>query len=131
MIPALRTYYNQHFSKSKYQAFLDSLASEAGQAPAFRVAETPVFVPAALTSKLVQACEEIVEVILRSDFKQLTADAIPRHLKVPGENDPPHCLIIVFAVCRQEKAEVAPQLIERQGFPSLFAFRELMARQFR
>ncbi|HEY1166905.1 MAG TPA: hypothetical protein VGE90_17135 [Chitinophaga sp.] len=131
MIPALRTYYNQHFSNSKYQAFLDSLATEAGQAPAFRVAETPVFVPAALTSKLVQACEEIVEVILRPDFKQLTADAIPHHLKVPGENEHPHFLIIDFAVCRQENGELAPQLIELQGFPSLFAFQELMARQFR
>lgn len=131
MIPALRTYYNQHFSKSKYQAFLDSLASEAGQAPAFRVAETPVFVPAELTSKLVQACEEIVEVILRPDFKHLTADAIPHSLKVPGENEHPHFLIIDFAVCRQDNGELAPQLIELQGFPSLYSFQELMARQFR
>lgn len=131
MVPALRTYYNQHFSSSKYQAFLDSLAAEAGATPAFRVAETPVFVPAALTNKLVQACEEIVEVILRPDFKELTMDAIPPSLKVPGENDHPHFLVIDFAVCRQENGELAPQLIELQGFPTLFAFQELMARQFR
>lgn len=131
MVPALRTYYNQHFSDSKYQSFLESLANEAGEAPAFRVAETPVFVPAALTSKLIQACEEIVEVILQPDFRELTDDAIPAGLKVPGENDHPHFLIIDFAVCRQENGELAPQLIELQGFPTLFAFQELMARQFR
>ncbi len=131
MVPALRTYYNQHFSSSKYQSFLDSMAREAGAAPAFRVAETPVFVPAALTDKLVQACEEIVEVILQPDFRQLTRDAIPPQLKVPGEHEHPHFLIIDFAVCRQENGELAPQLIELQGFPTLFAFQELMARQFR
>ncbi|GAA0544836.1 circularly permuted type 2 ATP-grasp protein [Chitinophaga japonensis] len=131
MVPALRTLYNERFTNGKYQAFLDSLAREAGEAPAFRVAETPVFVPAALTSKLVQACEEIVEVILQPDFKTLTQDAIPPALKVPGENDHPHFLIIDFAVCRQENGELAPQLIELQGFPSLFAFQELMARQYR
>jgi hypothetical protein len=131
MVPALRTYYNQHFSSTKYQSFLDSIASEAGAAPVFRVAETPVFVPAALTDKLVQACEEIVEVILQPDFRQLTRDAIPPQLKVPGEHGHPHFLIIDFAVCRQENGELAPQLIELQGFPTLFAFQELMARQFR
>src|SRR5690606_2408397 len=109
----------------------DSLAREAGEAPAFRVAETPVFVPAALTSKLVQACEEIVEVILQPDFKELTQDAIPPALEMPGENDHPHFLIIDFAVCRQENGELAPPLIELQRFPSLFAFQELMARQYR
>ena len=131
MIPSLRTYYNEHFTTGKYQAFLDSLAAEAGEAPAFRVAETPVFIPAALTSKLVQACEEVVEVILRPDFKDITRDAIPNALKVPAENTHPHFLIIDFAVCRQENGELAPQLIELQGFPTLFAFQEVMARQFK
>ncbi len=131
MVPALRTYYNEHFTAGKYQAFLQSLAQEAGVVPAFRVAETPVFVPAALTNKLIQACEEVVEVILRPDFKALTEDAIPPALKVAGENEHPHFLIIDFAVCRQENGELAPQLIELQGFPTLFAFQELMARQYR
>ncbi|KAA2243476.1 hypothetical protein F0L74_13355 [Chitinophaga agrisoli] len=131
MVPALRTYYNEQFTTGKYQAFLESLAHETGEGPAFRVAETPVFVPAALTSKLIQACEEIVEVILRPDFKALTEDAIPPSLKVAGENEHPHFLIIDFAVCRQENGELAPQLIELQGFPTLFAFQELMARQYR
>ncbi|HEU4552258.1 MAG TPA: hypothetical protein VFS25_05470 [Chitinophaga sp.] len=131
MIPALRTYYNGQFTPAKYQAFLDRLAAAAGEAPAFRVAETPVFVPAALTSKLVQACEEVVEVILRPDFKTLTRDAIPPALKVPEENAHPHFLVIDFAVCRGQNGQLEPQLIELQGFPTLFAFQEVMARAYR
>lgn len=131
MLPELRTYYNQHFTQEKYQAFLESLAAAAHETPAFRIAETPVFIPAALTSKLVQACEEVVDVILRPDFKDITEDAIPPHLRIPAENDHPHFIVIDFAVCRQANGELAPQLIELQGFPSILAFQEVLATQYR
>ncbi|SFD64443.1 Uncharacterized conserved protein, circularly permuted ATPgrasp superfamily [Chitinophaga sp. CF118] len=131
MIPSLRTYYNQYFTQQHYQDFLNGMAKEAGEAPAFKVAETPVFVPGQLTAKLIQACEEIVNVIVQPDFKTLTSGAIPADMNVPDENDHPHFLIIDFAVCKNEQDVLTPQLIELQGFPSLYAFQELMARQFR
>ncbi|CAL1519610.1 hypothetical protein [Chitinophaga sp. MM2321] len=131
MIPAVRTSYNQQFTTAQYQDFLKGIAQDAGIAPSFRVAETPVFVPAALTAKLVQACEEIVNVILRPDFKTITREAIPPELKVPHENDHPHFIVIDFAVCEQEDGSLGPQLIELQGFPSMYAFQDVMARQFK
>jgi hypothetical protein len=127
MIPSIRTAYNQHFTQQRYQDFLNGIAAEAGEAPAFKVAETPIFIPAQLTAKLIQACEEIVNVIVRPDFKDLTKDAIPAGMSVPNESDHPHFLVIDFAVCDH----LTPQLIELQGFPSLYTFQELMARQFR
>ncbi|RFS26255.1 hypothetical protein DVR12_00240 [Chitinophaga silvatica] len=131
MIPAIRNTYNQQFTTEKYKAFLEGVADDAGIAPAFRIAETPVFVPKALTNKLVTACEEIIDVLLRPDFKTLTQDAIPPSLKVPNENDHPHFIVIDFAVTREEDGTLAPQLIELQGFPTMFAFQEVMARQFK
>ncbi|MVT09248.1 hypothetical protein [Chitinophaga tropicalis] len=131
MIPTLRSYYNHNFTHRKYQDFLTALATEAGEAPAFKVAETPVFIPAALAAKLIQACDQVTDVIVRSDFKELTRNAIPNSMKVPHENDHPHFLVVDFAVCYDEKGELTPKLIELQGFPSLYAFQELMARQFR
>ncbi|TWF41224.1 glutathionylspermidine synthase [Chitinophaga polysaccharea] len=131
MIPDVRTSYNQQFTPEQYQAFLDGIATDAGVAPSFRIAETPVFVPAALGSKLVQACEEIVEVLLRPDFKTITQDAIPPALKVPRENEHPHFIVIDFAVCKTASGELVPQLIELQGFPTMLAFQEVMARQFK
>ncbi|HVI48582.1 MAG TPA: hypothetical protein VM802_27180 [Chitinophaga sp.] len=131
MIPAVRTSYNQQFTNTRYQHFLKGIELDAGIAAAFRIAETPVFVPASLTTKLVQACEEIVNVILRPDFKTITRDAIPAELKVPRENDHPHFIVIDFAVCKQEDGSLAPQLIEMQGFPTMYAFQDVMARQFR
>lgn len=131
MIPEVRKAYNQQFTDDRYQAFLEGIAQDAGIAPAFRVAETPVFVPADLTSKLIQACEEIVNVILRPDFKSITQDAIPTDLKVPHENEHPHFIVIDFAVCRDEAGAYIPQLIELQGFPTMYAFQDVMARQFK
>ncbi|GEP88395.1 Uncharacterized conserved protein, circularly permuted ATPgrasp superfamily [Chitinophaga terrae (ex Kim and Jung 2007)] len=131
MIPSIRTAYNQQFTPEKYEAFLAGIASDAGIAPAFRVAETPVFIPASLTSKLVQACEEIIDVLLRPGFKTLTQNAIPQRLNVPNENEHPHFIVIDFAVTREEDGSLAPQLIELQGFPTMFAFQEVMARRFK
>jgi hypothetical protein len=131
MIPSVRTTYNHQFTHRQYNDFLSDIAAEAGEAPAFKVAETPVFIPAQLTARIQQACDEIVAVILRPDFKHLTRDAIPPDLKVPDENDHPHFMVIDFAVCRDEQGDLTPRLIELQGFPSLYAFQELMARQFR
>lgn len=131
MIPSIRTAYNHQFTHKRYQDFLSGIAAEAGEAPVFKVAETPVFIPAQLTAQLKKACDEIVAVIMRPDFKELTRDAIPHHLKVPHENDHPHFMVIDFAVCRDEQGALTPRLIELQGFPSLYAFQELMARQFK
>ncbi|MFB6454817.1 hypothetical protein ACE38W_06055 [Chitinophaga sp. Hz27] len=131
MIPSIRKAYNASFSDAKYRQFLDAIAEEAGIAPSFRVAETPVFVPADLTAKLVQACEEVVNVILRPDFKDITESSIPHGLRVPNENDHPHFIVIDFAVTKNEAGILEPQLIELQGFPTMFAFQHVMAKQFR
>lgn len=131
MIPSIRAAYNHEFTHRQYQDFLAGIAAEAGEAPVFKVAETPVFIPAQLTVQLKKACDEIIAVILRPEFKDITRNAIPHHLKVPHENSHPHFLVIDFAVCRDEDGSLTPRLIELQGFPSLFAFQELMARQFR
>jgi hypothetical protein len=131
MIPSLRKYYNEHFTAEKYAAFIQSMATAAGEAPAFKVAETPVFVPAALTRQLVDTSEAIIDVITQADFKANTEASFPPCMKVPGENEHAHFVIIDFAVCKNAAGELQPQLIELQGFPSLYAFQELMAREFK
>lgn len=131
MIPDLRKYYNEHFTTAKYEAMLQALATETGITPAFRVSETPVFVPAALKQQMIDAGEAIIDVILQKDFGKLTDMAIPKGKAVPHENRHTSFLIIDFAVTRDAAGALAPQLIELQGFPSLFAFQELLARQFR
>ena len=131
MIPSIRQAYNQQFSTARYQALLQGLAAESGVTPDFRVAETPVFVPGSLRQQLQEAGDAVNALIMRPDFKALTEAAIPPHQRVPGEDAHPNFIIIDFAVTRGESGELAPKLIELQGFPSLFGFQEMLARHYR
>ena len=88
----------------------------------FRIAETPVFVDKAFTDKIISACESIVDVITGYNFKTLTSHAIPADVRVPNENDHTHFIAFDFGICENEQGELEPQLIEMQGFPTLFAY---------
>ena len=123
MIPALRAAYNAQFTPEKYQEMLADVERQLPGQLEFRLAETPIFVPRALRDKLVQAGQAIIDVVQQPDFKQLTDAAIPPGHFVPNEDAHATFLTFDFAVCRNPSTgELEPQLIEMQGFPSLYAF---------
>ncbi len=125
MVPDLRAQYNNSFTPEKYEAYLKELNSLHGPIQ-FRSAETPVFIPKDFTNQMLSACESIVDVILKPDFKELTQNAIPGDLQVLNEDDYPSCITFDFGVCVNEQNELEPQLIEMQAFPTLFAFEVLL-----
>ena len=87
MIKPYRQAFNKHFTKEKYQAFLDDIHATFEHKPSFRIAETPVFIPVKLKQQLMEACEDILAFVTRSDFKELTKDAIKHPtLQVPSED---------------------------------------------
>ncbi|HTD92574.1 MAG TPA: hypothetical protein VK644_02130 [Chitinophagaceae bacterium] len=131
MIPVTRAAFNQAFTPETYQAFLQELNSFHAGAIEFRVAETPVFVPKDFTAKIIDACESIVDIIIDPKFKALTAKAIPENLHVPGETDHSHFIAFDFGICLNEEGQYEPQLIEMQGFPTLFAYEVLIDDVFR
>ena len=122
MIKALREEFNRDFTGARYQAFLEDLDSKHPGAIAFRIAETPVFIPKSFTKKVIEACEAIVDVITDKDFKKLTDGAIPKNEAVPGENEHTHFIAFDFGICENAMGELEPQLIEMQGFPTMFGF---------
>ena len=125
MVPAIRSAYNAAFTPEHYKAYLDELLNVHPGDLVFRVAETPIFVDRAFKDKLIEGCEAIVDVIARPDFKELTARAIPADANVPNEDDVCRLLTFDFGVCEGENGELVPQLIEMQGFPTLFAYQIL------
>ena len=118
----LRARFNAGFSEANYQAYMKELESLQPGALDFRNAETPIFVPKAFKQKMLDACEEILDTITSPNFKQLTDRSIPANLQVPGENERAEMMVFDFGVCENEKGELEPQLIEMQGFPTLYAF---------
>ncbi len=122
MIKELRKQFNENFTEEKYKEFLDDLHSKHPGDIVFRVAETPVFIPRDFTKKVIDACESIVDVIVDENFKKLTDRAIPKGETVPNENDHSHFIAFDFGICENASGELEPQLIEMQGFPTLFGF---------
>ncbi|WP_210519400.1 hypothetical protein [Hymenobacter terricola] len=130
MIPEHRQTYNAAFTPARYHEMLADIERQLPGQLDFRVAETPVFVPAGLRDKLIAAGESIIEVIKQPNFQALTEAAIPAHQRVPGEEGRPEFLTFDFAVCRNAFGELEPQLIEMQGFPSLYAFQSWLPGEF-
>jgi hypothetical protein len=131
MVPAIRKEFNASFTKEKYEAFLEDLNTAHPGAIEFRVAETAIFVPKEFTRKMIEACEAIVDLIVDPRFKEMTRNAIPRGLEVPDENDYTQFIAFDYGICVNEDGEYEPQLIEMQGFPSLFAYEILVDDIFR
>ncbi len=122
MLPEIRQRYNASFTEETYQAFVAQIKEDFPNTLEFRVAETPAFIPKALTQKLIQAGEDIVDVMIQPDFKAKTERAIPDDQRVPNEPDICTLLTLDFAVCKDDQGEYTPQLIEMQGFATLYGY---------
>ncbi len=122
MVPSIRAAYNSQFSKEQYEAYLKALNAKHPEAIQFRVAETPVFIDKAFKEKILSACESIVDVITQYNFKTITSHAIPENVRVPNEDGYTHFIAFDFGICQNADGEYEPQLIEMQGFPTLFGY---------
>jgi len=122
MIAHIRDQFNKNFTEEKYKAFLEDLNSKHPGAIDFRVAETPVFLSKEFTNKMLEACEAIVDVIISPGFKHKTRRAVPSNENVPAEDEHTNFIAFDFGICENQNGGLEPQLIEMQGFPTLFGF---------
>lgn len=122
MIKQLRQQFNSNFTKDKYLAYVKQIEELHPGALDFRNAETPIFIPKEFTKKMLDACDEIIDVITNENFTSLTDRSIPADLHIPGQNNHSHFIAFDFGICRNANGQLEPQLIEMQGFPTLFAF---------
>ena len=131
MIASIRKQYNSAFTDQKYAAFLTDITRAYGHEADFRIAETPVFIPLDLLEKMLEAADDILKVICSPNFKNLTAGALPTSHLVPGETDHTTFLQLDFGICKGTDGSLSPQLIEVQGFPSLYFYQHLVANMYR
>ena len=82
MIKELRQRFNSNFTREKYEAYVKKIEGLHPGALDFRNAETPVFVPKDFTKKMLDACEDIINVIVDEKFMALTERGIPADAKV-------------------------------------------------
>ncbi len=122
MIKALRLDYNNGFLESHYLNMLSELSNQAPDKLAFRIAETPIFIDAVTKNALLKAGDEINAFITSDAFEEKTKNSFSSIITPPNENPLPGCIVMDFALCKNNNNEVVPKLIELQGFPSLFGF---------
>jgi hypothetical protein len=126
MVPDQRNTFNQHFSEQKYAHLISELNKDFENAIDFRVAETPVFIDTVCNQQMLDTCNYIIDKIVDSNFTAQTNGAIPANKNVPNQTGHPHFLAFDFGICMSEQNEPVPQLIEMQGFPSLFGYQVLL-----
>lgn len=131
MQPNARKRFNRSFTNDKYQAMLHDIYHRYNHIPNFRIAETPVFIDRDLKAKLLEACEQISDVICHSDFKALTESSLQDGYRVPFEDDHTTFLQMDFGICKDKEGNLSPKLIEAQGFPSLYLYQDMIAHMYR
>lgn len=122
MVPEQRNIFNQNFTEHSYEQLLSKLNKGFESAIDFRVAETPVFLDADCNAQMLDTCEYIIDNITHPNFNAQTNGAIPAGKNVPNQTAHPHFLAFDFGICLNEPNKTLPQLIEMQGFASLFGY---------
>lgn len=126
MIPEIRKKINAEFTDAKYQAFTRELDTSYKYPTDFRSAETPIFLTKDVKIQLIEACDEIIAQLQTEHFKKHSSTAIPAGLSVPNETPHPEFIQIDFGICKDANGNFIPQLIELQGFPSLYGYQAFL-----
>ena len=128
MIPSLRQQFNRQWTPEKYRRFLELIEQRSGVATQYRHSETPCFLPAPLIDKMARYGREMVEQLLADpDYQRDSEAAIPERYRVPNEAPVPLFVQADFGL----DANLEPQLVEIQGFPSLYAYQPVVAECYR
>ena len=125
MIQSYRKQFNEAFSETKYQEYLSYINELYPNSLDFRIAETPLFLPAAFKNQLLEVGDYVCSQIIAADFTSKTEKSLRNTSITPNEIGLPECIVMDFAIAHNDQNEIVPALIELQGFPSLFAFEVL------
>ncbi|MFZ1291653.1 MAG: hypothetical protein WAR79_16265 [Melioribacteraceae bacterium] len=131
MIKEFREKYNSLFREINYSNFINDVNKSTGNRLDFRISETPLFIDENLRDKLIFAGDEILSQIQKSEFLEKSKKAVPEKYFVPNEAEHPIFLQIDFGITINSDGKLIPQLIELQGFPSLYAYQIFLDQKVR
>jgi hypothetical protein len=122
-----RSAFNSAFTPALYRDYVADLERRTGIPVGFRLAETPVFIPAEFRARCESAAGEIVAQLGEPARLQQMEHAVPQRWRVPNRSALPTFATLDFAAARLADGSLVPRLVELQGFPSLIAFETLQA----
>ncbi len=131
MVPELRERFNSAFTAERYAGFVADLQDSLDRSLDFRICETPFFLSDSLGERIVRAGNEIAQQVTSPSFEERLKAAVPSNLRVARETEHSTFLQIDFALAQSPDGRCLPQLIELQGFPSLFGFQHYLNKTIR
>ena len=128
MIPELRSEFNSRFTTGKYRELLALLNQRCRTEIKFRVCETPCFFPKALLEDLARCGQELVDQLISNpEYRRASSASVPPEFNAPNEDSVPLFVSVDFGLVRAANGGVAPQLVELQAFPTLYAYQPALA----
>jgi len=125
-----RTAFNNAYTSQRYEAYRQRLERQVGLRIPFRLAETPLFLPAPLRNFLVRSAEEIVAQLCEPSLLPRLEASVPPVFRGTRSNGLADCLQLDFAIVRDADGSLTGRVVELQGFPSLYGFVLLQAEAF-
>lgn len=129
MIEKIRQKFNDNYTDEKYSNFIESCNQDANFKIPFRIAETPIFGDKKLYNKVIKAGEEILSQVEQVINNVDLDSKIPDNKKVEGIEGEMSVVCLDYAIVKNNQ-ELNIQLIELQGFPSLFAFQNYLGKKY-
>jgi len=131
MVPSLRERFNREYSPEKYRKFLDDLNKVCGTPTAFRVSETPCFLPASLLQTMCDCGRDLtLQLVNDPKYRKASDAAVPAQYSVANESRLPMFLQVDFGIACNSSGELEPKLVELQAFPSLYGYQPALAKQY-
>jgi hypothetical protein len=130
MIPALREAFNRYFLPETYHRLLESLAASAGTPIAFRVSETPCFLPKSLLNEMAEYGRDLVLLLVDNpEYRRASEVTVPQQYNVANESPRPMFLQVDFGLVRNANGVLEPKLVELQAFPNHNRYKPGQAQQ--
>jgi hypothetical protein len=130
MIPPLRHAFNRDFTSEKYLSLLSLMEDRCGTPVQFRLSETPCFFPKSLIDQMVQLGKELIQQLDTAEYRKASSESIPPEFNVPNEDAHPLFIQVDFGLVRDASGQLAPKLVELQGFPSLYGYQAMLSQAY-
>lgn len=129
MIESLRNEFNARYTDQGYSRLLEAVTVAVRTPVGFRIAETPVFLPEAISNRMVETGKTLTAQLLQNpNYLLASTDAIPERYRIPEPLgiQPPHFMTVDFGFVRETDGNLGIRLVEMQAFPSVFGFQDIL-----
>ncbi len=139
MVAELRQRFNARYTPEQYAAALRDMDERTRTTLTIRVAETPVFLPAGLMERMVDAGIAMTHQLVNdAQYLRQAAQTIPPAFRVAAQDAHPNFMTVDFGLVHTGAGDwngdpeaLEPRLVELQAFPSVYGYQSVLGDVYR